>query len=326
MLHRTIVCAVLACAAPAGAQELRMLSAFDNRYPATQHVALRWANAVDRATNGAVKMRVSGPEVVNAFEQFEPVSKGAFDVLFSVQPYHIGTTSVSFIIYALDPEPERFRKEGLFAELDKEYARFGLKLLAIAPNNMKGVGGYHAMIRAPAAGGDLKGMKLRGNRLYQPFIESMGASMTLLQVGEVYPAVQKGTLDGAFGPVIGTSDYKWHEVAKFMTRPAFGNVYTFLFANLDRWNKLSPEARKAMAEEAEKVEAAGMKALDEVQKKEEATLAANGVKETPMDPQKFAAALKAFNDGIVKTALDSKATGDRAKAFYEFAKGKGFFK
>jgi hypothetical protein len=47
---------------------------------------------------------------------------------------------------------------------------------------------------------------------------------------------------------------------------------------------------------------------------------------TQLDPQKAADAIKAFNDGIWETALNSKATGDRAKEFQAFLKEKGLLK
>ena len=51
-------------------------------------------------------------------------------------------------------------------------------------------------------------MRLRGNPLYRPLIEKLGGSMVNMQVGEVYSSLQKGTIDGAFGPITGSSDYK----------------------------------------------------------------------------------------------------------------------
>ena len=47
---------------------------------------------------------------------------------------------------------------------------------------------------------------------------------------------------------------------------------------------------------------------------------------TQLNPQKFAAAVKAFNEGIWETSLNSKATGERAKEFQDFVKSKGLFK
>jgi TRAP-type C4-dicarboxylate transport system substrate-binding protein len=317
--------ASFACAA--SAQELRFLNAFDSRYPPTKMLVQRYADTIEKATAGQVKFRISGPEVVNAFEQFQPASQGAFDLLFTVQPYHVGTTSVSFGIYSIDPDPEAFRTSGVIDYLEKEYTRFNLKLLAIIPGSNKGTGAYHAALRDPVGpDGDIKGKRVRGNPLYRPLIEKLGGSMVVLQVGEVYSALQKGTIDGAFGPITGSTDYKWHEVGKYSMRPNFGYIYQFLFVNTNSFARIAPDVQKVMVEEAIRLEVPGMRAMNKIQLKEDEELKRLGVTQSHLDPQKFAEALKAFNEGIWQTAESSKATGDRAKAFHAFVREKGFVK
>jgi TRAP-type C4-dicarboxylate transport system substrate-binding protein len=150
--------------------------------------------------------------------------------------------------------------------------------------------------------------------------------MTVLQVGEVYPALQKGTIAGTFGPVVGSMDYKWHEVAKYSMRPTFGYIYQFLLVNKASFGKLAPDAQKVLVDEAQKLEIPGQKVMDELIDKEDAELKKRGMMFTNLAPDKFAAALTAFNQGIWNSAEGSKATGERAKAFHAFVKEKGFVK
>lgn len=324
------ILALIASAAFAGtaaAQELRLLNAFDSRYPPTKSLVEKYANTITAKTQGKVTFRISGPEVVNAFQQFQPAASGAFDMLFTVQPYHVGTTSVSFGIYSIDPDPVKFRQAGVFDYLAKEYERFNLKLLAIIPGQNAGTGAYQVMLREPVGpDGDLKGRRLRGNPLYLAFIQALGGSMVNLQIGEVYSTIQKGTIDGAIGPVTGALDLKWHEVAKYAVRPSFGYIYQFLFVHQAAFAKLAPDVQKTMVAEAEALEVAGMNTMNDVQKSEDAALMKAGAVQTSLNPQKFAVALKAFNEGIWETSLNSKATGDRAKQFQAFLKEKGLLK
>jgi TRAP-type C4-dicarboxylate transport system substrate-binding protein len=322
------VAGLLAFAGQAAAQqELRLLNAFDSRYPPTKSLVEKYANTITQKTAGKITFRISGPEVVNAFQQFQPASSGAFDLFFTVQPYHVGTTSVSFGIYAIDPDPVKFRQAGVFDYLAKEYDRFNLKLLAIIPGQKAGTGAYQVMLREPVGpDGDLKGRRLRGNPLYLGFIQAMGGSMVNLQIGEVYSTIQKGTIDGAIGPVTGALDLKWHEVAKYAVRPSFGYIYQFLFIHKNAYAKLAPDVQKTVVAEAEALEVPGMNTMEEVQQKEDEALMKAGAIKTQLNPQKFAAALKAFNDGIWETSINSKATGDRAKAFQAFLKEKGLMK
>ena len=316
-----------AFAGTATAQELRLLNAFDSRYPPTKMLVQKYADTITAKTGGKVTFRISGPEVVNAFQQFQPASSGAFDVFFTVQPYHVGTTSVSFGIYSIDPDPAAFRKAGVFDYLAKEYDRYNLKLLAIIPGSNKGTGAYHAAMRDPLGpDGDLKGKRVRGNPLYLSLITSLGGSMVNLQVGEVYSSLQKGTIDGAFGPITGSMDYKWHEVGKYSMRPNFGYIYQFLFIHHAAYAKLPPDTQKLVVDEAAAMEVPGMRTMDETQKKEDEALTKAGVIHTQINPAKFAAAYQAFNEGIWTTATTSKATGDRAKEFQAFLKDKGMLK
>jgi TRAP-type C4-dicarboxylate transport system substrate-binding protein len=320
--------AIAAFAAPAAAQqEIRLLNAFDQRYLPSRILVQKYADTIEQKSGNKVKFRISGPEVVNAFQQFQPASNGAFDVLFTVQPYHVGTTSVSFGIYSVDPDPEAFRKAGVLDYLDKEYERFNLKILAIVPGQNKGTGAYHAMLSKPVtADGDIKGMRVRGNPLYRPLIDKLGASMINLQVGEVYSAMQKGTIDGAFGPVSGSLDYKWHEVGKYSMRPNFGYIYQFFLVHRASYAKLPADVQKLMADEAAALEIPGMRAMNEAQLKEDEDLKKVGVIFSQLNPQKATEAIKAFNEGIWETATTSKATGDRAKEFQAFMRSKGFLR
>lgn len=307
--------------------ELRLLNSFDNRYPGTPLVVDKYVEAVKQRSGGKLTIKINGPEVVNAFEQFEPVAKGAFDMLFTVQPYHIGTTSVSMGIYAMTADPEGWRKNGIYDFLDKEYQRNGLKLLGIISSAAPGVGAFQAVLKQEIApGGDLKGRKLRGNRLYQPMMEKLGSSVVTLQGGEVYPAMQKGVIEGVFWPVTGAVDFKWYEQAKFMMLPRFGNSYHFLLMNLGRFNKLSPAEQQIFVDEGSKVEITGMKALDDDVQKAIAELLKRGMRETTLDKAKFDESYKIFLDGIWETAISSRATGAQAKQFYELAKSKGLAK
>ena len=304
--------------------ELRLLNAFDNRYPGTPLVVQKYVEAVKANSAGRVTIKVNGPEVVNAFEQFEPVARGAFDLLFTVQPYHIGTTSVSMGVYALTPDPETWRKNGVFEFLDKEYQRHGLKLLSVISATLPGVGAYQALLKEPVApGGELKGRKLRGNRLYQPMIESLGATVVTLQGGEVYPSLQKGVIDGVYWPILGAVDFKWYEQSKFMLRPRFGYSYHFLLMNLDRFNKLATADRQVIEDEGRRQEVVGMKVLNERNEAELEDLKKFGMRETSLDAVHADAAYKVFVDGIWSTVLSSRATSEQAKAFHDLVKAKG---
>jgi TRAP-type C4-dicarboxylate transport system substrate-binding protein len=304
---------------------LRLLNSFDGRYAGTPLIVEPLVKAVKEASKGDLNLVIHGPEVVTPFEQFQPVSQGAFDLLFTVQPYHIGTTSVSMGVYALSPDPVKWRQVGVFDHVDKEYQRHNLKLLAMIPATTPGVGAFQLLLKEPMAPGDkpLNGRKIRGNANFKPMLEAMGGSSVTLAGGEIYSALQRGVVEGVSWPVIGAVDFKWYEVATYMTRPTFGSSVHFLLMNLNKYNALSATQKATLLAEAEKTELSGQKVLEERLNKEIVDLKKLGVKETTLDPAAAAKFYKLFNEAFWQSAEESKATGEQAKAFRAFARSKG---
>ena len=87
---------------------------------------------------------------------------------------------------------------------------------------------------------DFKGKRIRSFSEWSSyFLKGVGAAPVLLSSGEVYAALQRGTVDGALTGPSGVIDRKWHEVAKYL-------VNTYLLAdggfalviNIDSWNRI----------------------------------------------------------------------------------------
>jgi TRAP-type C4-dicarboxylate transport system substrate-binding protein len=319
--------AALAClpAFAAAQTNLRLLTGFDPRFTPQVVVVGGFTEAVKKATNNSINFTVHGADVVPPFEQFQPLASGAFDLLFTVQPYHLGTTAVSFGLWALEPAPAKWRADGVWDFLDKEYNRHGVKLIAIVSQSKAGVGIFHALMKQPmAAGDDFKGKKIRGNPYYKPFVDHFGGAMVTLAPGEIYSGLQRGVVDGAFWSGIGSLDFKWYEVAPYMTRPTFGYGYYFILANRERFAKLSAAEQKAMLDAGRAIESSGMEEMTQLQDKEFAELKARGVKEIMLDPAKVQAGFDAIVKGVWATAEASKASGEQVKAFRAFLASKGY--
>lgn len=94
---------------------------------------------------------------------------------------------------------------------------------------------------------DLKGMKLRSPGGHQTnYIKSLGAEPVFMPLGDVYLAMETGTVDGIVTcpPLI--LAFKLHEVAKHATVLTFGCVSEGTIMNLNSWNKLPAEQKKAV--------------------------------------------------------------------------------
>jgi len=67
---------------------------------------------------------------------------------------------------------------------------------------------------------DLKGIKLRAaGGVATRTAKALGASPVTMATGEIYPALQRGTVDALIFPAYGLKDYKFYEVGKTYTKP-----------------------------------------------------------------------------------------------------------
>lgn len=258
--------------------EVKMLGSFPESFIWTKEIAKPLMEFIKEETKGEVTLNFTGPDAVPSFEQFEPVQAGVFDVLFTHAVYHVGTTPIGMALDAVAPDLEKRRESGVINFMDKHYNKLGMKLIS-AP--LVGSTGFRFYLKQPiTTEPGLEGMKLRGTASYTPMIQKLGGASVVMSSGGVYSALQKGVVDGAAWPLTGALDFKWHEVAGYMSAPDFGQVGLMVLMNLDSWNALSNENKAAIERAALRLEAFTVKRFDEFAVTEKAALIEKGVKVT----------------------------------------------
>lgn len=140
-----------------------------------------------------------------------------------------------------------------FLESDsaKEFASLtdsaGMKTLGIMPRGFRHVTSNVAPIKTPA---DLKGLKIRvaESEIYIDTFKNLGANAQAMAWGEVFTALQQGTVDAHENTVITTRDYKINEVQKYMSETGHFFAFGMLQMNSDLFNSMSPEDKKMFTE------------------------------------------------------------------------------
>ena len=223
-----------------------------------------WANSIKEKTGGELEFKpFAAKEVVGDFELLDGVRNGVLEAMNSFTLYWAGklpsTAFMSSYLMGL-----RYPHEwDIFF-----YSHGGLQAVreVFAKQNMYYVNRIHhgpniihskKPIRTIE---DFKDLKLRvpGGMIAEGFA-AIGAKTTLLPGGEVFSALEKGTVDAAdyTGPAVNW-DLGFQQVAKFIWTgpPGLESVYQpvdlmDLVVRMDVWNKLSPKMKQWVDDEVQ---------------------------------------------------------------------------
>jgi C4-dicarboxylate-binding protein DctP len=140
-------------------------------------------------------------------------------------------------------------------EIFKRLEKDGVLGLSMWPNGAKHITNEKKAIKAPE---DLDGLKIRtqGGQLLEALYGDLGAGSTSIPFGELYTALQQGTVDGQENTFSNIESKKFDEVQKYMTIMGHTRVDYALLTNTKFWDGLNDETREIIekgVEEATKV-------------------------------------------------------------------------
>jgi len=161
----------------------------------------------------------------------------------------------------------------------------------------------------------LNGKKIRSFGADIPKIfEAIGAVPVSVGFGDIYEAVQRGTLDYSFINRGNINAIKVYEVGKYSCGPVMSIVGHLIVIGQKTWDSLPPDIQQIMIEEAEK---AGKAYIDDIEKAEAAAgeeMMAKGAVIKPLKPgemEKWQAAapdmLQTWVDGLAEAGEGAKA-------------------
>lgn len=141
-----------------------------------------------------------------------------------------------------------------------------LVILAATPRPFRQINNNVRLIKTPE---DIKGLIFRvpSTPLFVKIFESLGAKPVPLSSGEIYTAIQLGTVVGEDNSITVQYDFKTHEVAKNFTIWNYIADLSALFINKEVWDAVS-DADKIIFREAAQLWIDKNKQFDEEQLKE----------------------------------------------------------
>ncbi|SDF50103.1 tripartite ATP-independent transporter solute receptor, DctP family [Limimonas halophila] len=176
----------------------------------------------------------------------------------NASPGHLGSVveemQVFSIPYLLSQNDEATKKvldsaDVIYDDLGDSLRKKGLEILTMYPEGEM-VWTANKKITKPA---DFDGFKMRTmtSPLLTEAYKSFGATPTPMAYGEVYSALQLGTIDGQVNPIFAIQEMKFYEVQSHMIWAGQQEFTTSVVTGNDWYNGLSEEKRQILDESIE---------------------------------------------------------------------------
>jgi TRAP-type C4-dicarboxylate transport system substrate-binding protein len=210
-----------------------------------------WAAAVEKATNGRVKMQMLAKHPVAPQGTFDGVRDGVMDVsyvtasytparhplpLLAELPGSGGTAEINSVAFS------RIH----WKHLHKAGEYKGVKLLGVFTHGP----GQMFLVKKPVNSiADISGMKIRsGGGISEASAKALGASPLVKPAPESYEILASGVADGTFFPAESIRSFNLDKVVKHATifpGGFYSSAFGF-FMNEEKWNKLSKQDQDAI--------------------------------------------------------------------------------
>jgi len=199
-------------------------------------------------SRGRIEMKFFDPgALVPPLEVFDAVSSGSVDAGWSTAGYWAGKVPSLVFFSAIPFGPPIgeymawFYYGGGEAFYDEIYGRHNIKGVLCGIVSAEASGWFRKEINSLD---DLKGLKMRFFGLGGRVMQKLGVSTQLLAGGDIYPALELGTIDATeFAMPAIDRELGFHEIAKHYYFPGWHQQSTFLelMINKDKWDGLKPD-------------------------------------------------------------------------------------
>lgn len=228
----------------------RMASTYPSSLVILGSMGKRIERLVDEISGSRMELRFYEPgALVPPFEIFDAVSYGAIESGWSTPGYWAGREPALQLFASVPFGPGAVEYLAWFDHgggreiFDEIYHRHGIHSLICGISPPEAGGWFKRPITSPD---DFKGMKIRYFGLGGKVLERLGASVQLLAGGDIFPALELGTIDATEYSVPAV-DLKmgFYQAARHYYFPGWHQQSTFfeLMISLERWRSLTAQQR-----------------------------------------------------------------------------------
>ncbi len=237
-----------------GKRELKMVTTWPKNFPGLGTTAERLAKRITDGSGGSLSVKVyAAGELVPPFESFDAVSQGTADLYHGAEYYWQGKSkafnffaTVPFGLTATEMNAWIYHAGGqeLWDELS---AGFNIKPFLAGNTGVQWGGWFNKEINTLE---DFKGLKMRMPGLGGEVLRRVGAAAVSLPGGEIFPALQAGTIDATewVGPWNDLA-FGFYKVAKYYYWPGFHEPGTALSSGMNKgvWDSLDAGQQSLIA-------------------------------------------------------------------------------
>jgi TRAP-type mannitol/chloroaromatic compound transport system substrate-binding protein len=247
---------VMASTGDADAKRVRwkMHSAFGSKIAVIGEGAVNISDTITKASGGDVTLKMFEPgALVPGTQYYDPISSGALDAGFGTPGYHVNKNNAYAFFSAVPFGPGAgeylaWMRYGGGEEIATEmYGRDQIRYNlcgVIAPESS---GWFRNEVKSVD---DLRGLKMRFFGLGAKVMEKFGVSTQLLAGGDIYPALELGSIDATeFSMPVTDKGYGFYQIAKHNYFPGWHQQSTIneLLVNQDAYKALSDAHKELLA-------------------------------------------------------------------------------
>lgn len=190
---------------------------------------------------------IGGPETMPPFQVGNAVGSGVVDMALVTSAFYTSSLPSAQALILSRFTPKELRATGRFEKI-QEMWREQLNVHYLAYTNYGNR--FHLYLNEPISTPDLSGMRIRTTPMYRAFIEAMGGEAARTPPGEVYTALERGSVDGYGWPIQGIFDLGWQEHTQYRVDPGFYNAEVGVLVNQKKWDSLTDTQRDYLTDKA----------------------------------------------------------------------------
>ncbi len=267
---------------PAYADEvdLTLITAWNRSVEFAEDFNAHFVEPFNARAKGVAHIRyLGGPEVIPQRQMVYALKRGVVDMYFGAATYMLGLAPEADAFLAASVTPVQARANGAIDAIqgiweDKLNARF-LGWHQTGPK-------LHIFMRTepqllPSGLPNVAGLRVRTTPTYLAFLNAVGTTPVDIPSGEVYTALERGTVDGIAWSSTSMFDQGFQKFVRYRIDPGVLGILMTLQMNLDRWNSLSPEVQSLVLVEALRYEGESRERFLQIEADEKERLAADGM-------------------------------------------------